>query len=346
MDDVRPPLPSPPVKLMHRLRAQMRAENKAWSTEKAYLSWIKRYLHFHNLTKPEDLGCEHIGSFLSHLANERRVAPSTQSLALNALIYFYRQFLQIDIGTVPFEYAKCKPRMPVVFSKHEAMKVIDNLRGDCRLMALLMYGCGLRVSECLSLRVKDVDLERRQVVVQAGKGSKDRVTEMPDIATEELHDQLRFVEVIFDMDRKRGIAGAALPNAQSIKDGSAADSLAWQFLFPSARTDRDPQDHKRKRHHRHQRYIQKAVKRAIARAGITKNASCHTFRHSYATHLLEDGYDIRTIQTLLGHSDVATTEIYLHVATLDQKHVASPADEFLKLEEPAAVGQSDQRVTG
>jgi len=326
MDDVPPVLPENPTKMMHRLRKLIRSQNKAWATEKTYLSWIKRFLRYHKLKHPDLLEASDVEDYLNHLSVNRHCSPSTQATALNAIVFFFKQFLQRPLDGLNYERAKTYRRIPVVFTPEEAKKVISHLSGDRRLMAKLMYGSGLRVSECLKLRVKDIDFERREITVRAGKGNKDRKTLLPDLVTEDLYEQIQFVGAIHDRDLRDGFGEVYIPYAFARKSPAAAVSFEWQFIFPSTRMSSDPRDGKIKRHHRHQRYIQRAVREAMKKAGIRKHASCHTFRHSFATTLLESGYDIRTIQELLGHSDVATTEIYTHVLNRGGRGVKSPLD--------------------
>lgn len=326
MDDVPPPIPENPTKMMHRLRKLIRSQNKAWATERTYISWIKRFLRYHKLKHPDNLGAADVENYLNYLSVHRHCSPSTQATALNAIVYFFKQFLQRPLENLNYERAKHHRRVPVVFSAEEAYKIINCLSGERRLMARLMYGSGLRVSECLRLRVKDVDFERREIIVRGGKGNKDRATLLPDMLTEELYEQIQFVGAIHDRDLKEGYGEVYMPYALARKYPDEAVSIDWQYIFPSSRMSNDPRDGKRKRHHRHQRYIQRAVKSAIKEAGVRKHANCHTFRHSFATSLLESGYDIRTIQELLGHSDVSTTEIYTHVLNRGGRGVKSPID--------------------
>lgn len=326
MDDVPPAIPQKPVKLLDQVRQFIRRQNKSWATERTYIYWIKRYIYFHNKQHPKDLGGMHIELFLTQLAVHGQASPSTQATALNALVYLYKQFFQREIGELDFRRAKPKQKIPVVFEAAEARRVIKLLAGDQYLMASMMYGAGLRVSECLRLRIKDIDFAMQQIIVREGKGKKDRVTLLPASLIDRLQEQCLFVSSLHKKDLSDGFGEVYLPYALSKKYPSAAHSIEWQFLFPSSNRSVDPRDGKTKRHHRHQRYIQKAVKAAIDAAGIHKHANCHTFRHSFATRLLEKGYDIRTIQQLLGHSDVATTEIYTHVIRRGGLGVISPVD--------------------
>jgi len=326
MDDVPPPIPENPTKLIHRLRKLIRSQNKSWSTERTYVSWIKRFLHYHNLKAPDKLSAADVESYLNYLAVSRHCSPSTQATALNSIVYFFKQFLDRPLEDLSYERAKIHRRVPVVFTPAEAQKIIGLLRGDRQLMARIMYGSGLRVSECLRLRVKDIDFGRREIIVRGGKGNKDRVTLLPDMLTEHVYEQIQFVGAIHDRDLREGFGEVYMPYALARKFPAETHSIDWQFIFPSCRRANDPRDGKTKRHHRHQRYIQRAVKAAVREAGIRKHANCHTFRHSFATTLLERGYDIRTIQELLGHSDVSTTEIYTHVLNRGGKGVKSPLD--------------------
>ncbi|MBT8139780.1 MAG: integron integrase [Gammaproteobacteria bacterium] len=327
MDDVRPPIPERPEKLLDQVRQLIRAQNKSWATERTYIHWIKRYILFHKKCHPGELGEDALEAFLTHLAVKQEVSPKTQATALNALVFLYKQFFERELTELHFSYPKIQRRVPVVFSAREAKLVIENLDGDKQLMAKLMYGSGLRVSECLRLRVKDIDFDRREISVRDGKGSKDRLTVMPDSVVEQLHEQINHVVFIHHMDVNAGCGQVYMPFALARKYPAASVSLEWQFLFPAANRAQDPRDGQPKRHHRHVRYIQKAVKIAVTKAKIPKQANCHTFRHSFATQLLSKGYDIRTIQELLGHADVATTEIYTHVLNRGGRGVLSPVDD-------------------
>ncbi len=326
MDDVAPNVAANSTKLIDRIRLLIRAQNKSWATERTYIHWIKQFIYFHDKQHPKDMGANEIEAFLNYLTTQRHVSPSTQATALNAIVFLYKHFLAREVNELNFNYSTKKRRLPVVFTHQEALTVIGKLKGDQKIMAQLMYGSGLRVSECLRLRVKDIDFNRKEITIREGKGKKDRVTILPDICSENLFEQVQQVGFMHDMDRKAGFGEVYMPNALARKYPSASKSLPWQFLFPSSRLANDPRDGKTKRHHRHQRYIQKAVKLAIEEAGIYKHANCHTFRHTFATNLLERGYDIRTIQQLLGHSDVTTTEIYTHVLNKGGLGVKSPID--------------------
>lgn len=326
MDDIPVHIPANSERLIDQVRQFIRSQNKSWATEKTYIHWILKYIRFNQLKHPKDLNATHVENFLTHLAVQRHASPSTQSTALNAIVFLYKQFLQIELGELNFNYSKRRRRVPTVFTDIEAKAIIANLKGSHRLMAELMYGSGLRTNECLNLRIKDIDFGMQQVIVREGKGMKDRSTVLPSSLTEQLRNQIDKVRLLHKQDLVDGYGEVYLPYALARKYPSAAKDVAWQFLFPSARVGKDPRSHIRRRHHAHQRSIQKAVKIAIRGAKIYKHASCHTFRHSFATRLLENGYDIRTIQKLLGHSNVETTEIYTHVVKKGGMGVISPMD--------------------
>lgn len=326
MNDIPPVVDADSTRFLDQLRLFIRSQNKSWATERTYVYWIKKFILFHNKTHPAKMGVPEVEEFLTWLTVQAYVSPSTQATALNSLVFLYKQFLKTEIEDLQYKRAKQAKKVPVIFSSHEVNKVIDNLEGDQKLMAKLMYGAGLRVSECLRLRVKDLDFGLSQIVVRQGKGNKDRRTILPESLLSALQEQVERVRLLHKQDFADGYGRVYMPYALDRKDKSAAMSLEWQFLFPAIARAEDPRDGIIKRHHRHNSYIQKAVKHAIKKAGILKHASCHTFRHSFATRLLERGYDIRTIQELLGHSDVATTEIYTHVLNKGAFGVISPID--------------------
>ena len=326
ISDLPPSIPQKPAKLIDKLRLQIRRENKSWSTEKVYVYWTLAFIRFHNLKHPKDMNNAHIESFLTHLGVTKHASPSTQATALNAIIYMFRALFQRDIQDLKFKRAKSKQRIPVVFSHEEASLVIAQLRDTNQLMAQLMYGSGFRVSECLRLRVKDIDFDQCKIIVRGGKGDKDRVTVLPESLIEALRLQINVVGATHTADLAQGYGEVYMPYALSKKYQKSSKQLAWQFLFPSKRLSVDPRDNRTKRHHIYSNTIQRAVSNAVVSASILKKASCHTFRHSFATRLLENGYDIRTIQQLLGHSNVATTEIYTHVVKRGGLGVKSPLD--------------------
>jgi len=273
------------------------------------------------------LGEAEITAFLNHLATERRVAASTQNQALSALLFLYGQVMGRNLGEFTGLTRARRPRhIPTVLSRDEARRLLEALEGTARLMALLLYGSGLRLNECLQLRVKEVDFERRQVTVRSGKGAKDRVTLLPVAAVAPLREHLARGRLRFDADRHAGRPGVALPFALAEKYPRAGEEWAWFWIFPGKEESEDPVSHVTRRHHVHEVFIQRAIRAAAARAGLTKPVTVHTLRHSFATHLLEAGRDIRTIQELLGHSDVSTTMIYTHVANIGGLGITSPAD--------------------
>ena len=326
MDDVPCPVSATSTRFMDRLRLHIRSENKALTTERTYCFWIKRFIRFHNHTHPEKMGAVEIESFLSYLAVQKHASPSTQKTALNAIIYVYRVFLKIDLPRLSFHYATVKQRIPTVFSHDEACKVITCLAPEFRLMTKLMYGSGLRISECCRLRIKDIDFEMHLLIVRDGKGHKDRASILPESLTSTLQSQVKIVETLHQQDIDEGIGAVYMPHALEKKYPNQAISLAWQYLFPMQKTSRDPRTSTFRRHHVMIHTLQRAISKAIKQAQINKHASSHTFRHSFATRLLENGYDIRTIQKLLGHKDVKTTEIYTHVVNRGAGAVKSPID--------------------
>lgn len=314
-------------KLLDQVRHTIRLKHYSRRTEEAYVNWIKRYIFFHNKKHPADMGAEEIRNFLVYLAVTKKVAASTQNQAMNAILFLYREVLHKDLGQIEnLIKAKKSPKLPVVFTREEAARVLENLHGTYKLIASLMYGSGLRLMECLRLRVKDIDFNYQQIIVRDGKGEKDRVTMLPQKLIEHLQLHLKRVAALHKEDLHEGYGEVYLPYALAEKYPNAPKEWAWQYVFPSTRRSLDPRSGKIRRHHAAESAIQKAVKEAIRKTGIAKNGSCHTFRHSFATHLLEDGYDIRTVQELLGHKDVKTTMIYTHVINRGGKGVKSPLD--------------------
>ncbi|MGH6690755.1 MAG: integron integrase [Gammaproteobacteria bacterium] len=312
---------------MDRVRRAVRVRHYSRRTEEAYATWIRRYIVFHDKRHPTELGADDIARFLSHLATDRHVSASTQNQALSAVLFLYRAVLGIDVGRVEAVVrAAVRPRLPVVLTRAEVSAVLAQMQGVPRLVALLLYGAGLRLQEALELRVKDVDMERRQITVRQGKGRKDRVTMVPAMVMAALTEHLERVQRQHERDRAAGEGRVALPDALDRKYPNASGEWAWQFVFPASRICRDPRWGPPCRYHLHESVVQRAVTAAVRRAGLAKRASCHTFRHSFATHLLEDGYDIRTVQELLGHADVSTTMIYTHVLNRGGLGVRSPAD--------------------
>lgn len=330
--DVPPPIPGKPTRLIDQLRAFIRSRNLAYSTEKTYIHWVLRFIRFHNRQHPKTLSAFHVDAFLSHLAVQRNCSAGTQKTALNALVFLYREFLQQPIENLSFQQSRKPTRVPVVFSHDEAKRVIDNLDGVNQTVAKLIYGCGLRINEVLRLRVKDIDFDMLQIVVRSGKGNKDRVTLLPETLIEPLLLQIQVSLTRHQQDLAEGYGEVYMPFALARKYPSQAKSSAWQYVFSAAQLSNDPrsQDSEglpmRRRHHILDRGVQRAIGQAVRRAGIYKHANSHTLRHSFATRLLENGYDIRTIQKLLGHADVKTTEIYTHVVKRGGFGVRSPID--------------------
>ena len=296
-------------------------------TEQAYESWVARFIAFCDNRDPRKLGAEETVSFLQHLAVRRNVAASTQNQALNALVFFFDQVLKQPLGDMGgFVRAKRPKKLPVVLTQHEVQKLLGAMKGRQRLMASLLYGTGMRLMDCVRLRVQDLDFEYRQIVIRDGKGKKDRVVPLPERMIEPLKAHLQKVHELHRDDLANGVGEVYLPDALARKYPNAAREWGWQYVFPSGRLSIDPRSNKVRRHHIHENGLQKAVKKAAAHAGITKRVHCHALRHSFATHLLENGYDIRTVQELLGHADVSTTMIYTHVLNRGGQGVRSPLD--------------------
>ncbi|MBI4528653.1 MAG: integron integrase, partial [Deltaproteobacteria bacterium] len=320
-----PPASAPRPRLLDQVRDAIRTRHYSYRTEKAYTHWIKRFIFFHDKRHPTEMGEAEIGRFLSSLATEGRVSASTQNQAFNALLFLYKEVLGKGIGLVEgVVRAKRPQRLPVVLTKEEVKKVIDQMNGLPRLMAILLYGGGLRLMECCRLRVKDIDFSRNEIVIRAGKGDKDRHTMLPAAIKESLFKHIEANRCRHQEDIKKGLGRVALPNALERKYPNAGREWAWQWVFPAPNHYTDRVTGERRRHHLHESVLQKAVKEAVLKAGMTKPASPHTFRHCFATHLLEDGYDIRTVQELLGHRDVSTTMVYTHVLNRGGRGVRSP----------------------
>jgi integron integrase len=321
--------PEKRFRLLEQLRHRLRTRHYSKKTAKAYCGWVRRFVLFHNRRHPNTMGEAEIAAFLTHLANERDVSASTQNQAMHAILFLYRHVLSRRIGFVSgIGLAKRPVRLPVVLSQAEVRAIFDELRGVKRLCATLMYGSGLRVSECLSLRVKDVDMDRREIFVRAGKGEKDRCVPLPASALPALRVHLERVRRQFYKDLSNGIMGAALPGALGRKLPNADRDWVWQFVFPATMPFVEDSTGIQRRHHLHESVMQRAMTEAVRATGIVKRATCHTLRHSFATHLLESGSDIRTIQEMLGHSDVRTTMKYTHVAKRGAMGVQSPADKL------------------
>jgi len=296
-------------------------------TEQSYVSWIKRFILFHDKRHPADMGTEEIEIFLTDLAMNRKVSASTQNQAFNAILFLYKQVLKTDnLKDIDAMRAKMPQRLPVVLSTEEVFDVIDAIQGPQQLMVQILYGAGLRGIECMRLRVKDIDFDRNEIAVRRGKGQVDRITMLPTDLRGPLQKQLRYVKMTHEKDLAIGYGAVYLPFALERKYPNANRQWGWQYVFPSSTLSTDPRSGIKRRHHFHLNSLNRAIKHATKTASIIKPVSTHTFRHSFATHLLEDGYDIRTIQELLGHKDVRTTQIYTHVLNKGGKGVKSPLD--------------------
>ena len=314
-------------KLLDRVREAIRTRHYSPRTERTYVGWIRRFILFHGKRHPRDMGESEVVAFLSSLATTGRVSASTQNQALSALVFLYSEVLGERLDWLNGIVRAQRPvRIPVVLSRDEVRALLSQLEGTVWLMASLMYGSGLRLLECVELRVKDVDLDLREIRVRDGKGRKDRVTTLASTLVDPLKGQLTRVRALHDQDLADGCGWVALPDALARKYPNAGREWGWQWMFPATRHYVDRHTGQRRRHHLHESVPQRLVRAAVVRAGLTKPASCHTLRHSFATHLLETGHDIRTIQELLGHRDVSTTMIYTHVLNLGGRGVRSPLD--------------------
>jgi integron integrase len=314
-------------KLLDQCRTVARVKHYSRKTEDAYVSWIKRFIFFHNKRHPQEMAEDEIRQFLAHLAVDLHVSASTQTVALSALLFLYRDVLKVPLPYIEdVERAKPSRKLPVVFSKVEVQSILAHLNGTHLLMASLLYGAGLRLMEAIRLRVKDIDFAVNQITVREGKGNVDRVTMLPQTIKVALQEHLMKVKSLHQKDLDEGFGQVYLPYALERKYLNANREWGWQYVFPSLRRSTDPRSGIVRRHHAPPESLQRAVKAAIKHAEILKNGSCHTFRHSFATHLLEDGYDIRTVQELLGHKDVSTTMIYTHVLNRGGRGVRSPLD--------------------
>ena len=314
-------------KLLDQVRDRIRLRHYSLRTEQAYISWIKRFLAFHDMRHPMEMGENEVREWLSHLVNHRHVAASTQNQALSAVLFLYKSVLErpLDFGQ-KLERAGRPARIPEVFSPEEAAAVLQHLRPEKRLMASLLYGSGLRVQECVRLRVQDVDFAYKRITVRDGKGNKDRTTMLPEAIIPWLQEQMEHVRRLHESDLAEGFGEVYLPGALARKYPRAAKQWGWQYVFPAEKRSEDPRSGVIRRHHIQTQAVQRAVSQAIIRAGIHKHAGCHTFRHSFATHLLGNGSDIRTIQQLMGHRDLRTTMVYTHVVQRPGHGVRSPLD--------------------
>lgn len=319
-----------PGLLVEQLREAIRLKHYSIRTERSYVDWVKRFIFFHQKRHPRDMGGGEIRSFLSFLARERNVSASTQNQALNAVVFLYKHVIRKEVGQFgEFERARVSRRLPVVMTADEVMRVLNLMEGTTRLMAETLYGAGLRLMECVRLRVKDIDFELNQITVRDGKGAKDRVTMLPGRVKQGLQEHLVRVERLHRQDLDQGYGHVHLPKALKEKYPNADRAWSWQYVFPSKNPSMDPRgDGRKQRHHVNETVLQKAVQRAVRLAGLAKLATVHTFRHSFATHLLQAGYDIRTVQQLMGHEHVTTTMIYTHVLNTPGVSVKSPLDIF------------------
>ncbi len=314
-------------KLLDRVREALRVRHMSLRTEKAYLHWIRRYILFHGKRHPQEMGEEEINAFLTHLAVDGQVSASTQTQALCGLLFLYRTVLEKEVGELEgLVRAKRRRKLPVVLTAEEIKRILSRLEGEDRTFLSLLYGTGMRLLEGLRLRVKDVDFAYDQITIRDGKGAKDRVTMLPSSLKADLREHLKKVKLQHEDDLRAGYGRVYLPNALSRKYPGAAAEWGWQYVFPAPALSRDPRSGERRRHHLYDRSVQKAFHQAVREAGIVKPATCHTLRHSFATHLLMNGYDIRTVQELLGHKSVKTTMIYTHVLNRGGRGVQSPVD--------------------
>jgi len=320
-------MPTQPPKLLQLVSDTIRTKHYSYRTEQTYIEWIKRYILYHGKRHPKEMGAEEIQAFITHLAVQKNVSASTQNQALSAILFLYRYVLnkpiELPAGLLRAEKSKT---LPVVLTQNEALAVLGKMSGVPQLMAKILYGSGLRLMECVRLRVKDVDFGNRQIMIRDGKGEDDRVTVLPDALRAPLERQVQNVQRLHQTDLGDGFGEVHLPYALARKYPNASRELNWQYLFPASALSIDPATKKTMRHHIDPSVLQKAIRTAAKQAGIQKPVSPHTFRHSFATHLLQNGYDIRTIQELLGHKDVKTTMIYTHVLQRGGLAVKSPLD--------------------
>jgi integron integrase len=320
------PAPAKP-RLIDEVRAVARVRHLSLSTEQAYVAWIRRFIVFHNKRHPREMGETEIRAFISHLAVNKNISASTQTVALSALLFLYRDVLKQELPYVNnIERARKPKRLPVVFTRDETKRILANLEGTHWLIAGLLYGSGLRLMECLRLRVKDIDFTYGQLTIREGKGDKDRITMLAAKLKQPLMRHLQKVRMLHEEDLAAGYGEVFLPHALARKYPNAPKQWGWQYVFPAAKRSLDPRSGVERRHHLSGTSVQKAVRAAMTKARVLKHGSCHTLRHSFATHLLEQGYDIRTVQELLGHKDVRTTMIYTHVLNRGGRGVQSPID--------------------
>ena len=319
--------PNQPLTLLGRVREAIRYKHYSIRTERTYVEWVRRFVRFHNQSHPRDMGAPEVRAFLGHLASEAKVAASTHQQALSALLFLYKEVLGVELPWLTeLERPKKPKRLPVVLGHGEVERLLSVLEGTHALMGKMLYGTGMRLMECVRLRVKDVDFERGEILVRDGKGGKDRVTMLPASLAPPLRAHLLRVRQLWERDREAGRPGVQMPEALARKYPSAPCEWGWFWVFPARGLSVDPRSGIERRHHTHEQALQRAIKQALGDAGIAKPATTHTLRHSFATHLLQSGYDIRTVQELLGHSDVSTTMIYTHVLNRGGRGVVSPVD--------------------
>ena len=338
---------NPPKRLLDQVRDTIRLKHYSYRTEETYVQWIRRYILFHNKRHPKEMGVPEIEQFLTHLAVEGNIAAATRNQALNAILFLYRQVLLQELDSrINAIRAKRPQHLPVVLSSEEALAIIRHTTGIHQLMLQLLYGSGLRLRECMQLRIKDIDFAQSQLVIRSGKGDKDRVTLLPQIIVEPLQIHIKQVRLIHQQDLDLGYGETLLPFAFARKDSNAPRQWVWQYVFPASARSRDPRSESIIRHYIHESGLQKALKASVHLAKISKRVSCHTFRHSFATHLLQNGYDIRTIQELLGHKDVKTTMIYTHVLNRGGRGVVSPLDKLWVRSPPVQAKLSTKNTLG
>jgi integron integrase len=326
--DLKPPIQaSPRPRLLDQLRSEIRYRHYSYRTEQAYVYWVRFFIKFHGLRHPQEMGEIEVRQFLHHLANQRQCSASTHRQALAALLFLYRNILRNELPWLDeIERPTRPPRRPVVMTRAELDNVFLHIHGTPSLFARLLYGTGLRMAEALSLRIKDLDLQRNELIVRSGKGGKDRVTMIPQALREDLQVQIELSRTLWKADRIRDAPGVALPGALDRKYPNAGKEFAWQWVFPADHLSIDPRSGVRRRHHLYEQSLRIKIKRALIAGRVAKHVTVHAFRHSFATHLLESGYDIRTVQELLGHADVRTTQIYTHVLNRGGHGVLSPLD--------------------
>jgi len=324
MNNVPVPPNHVPGTFIRELRVNMRASRLALTTERTYLHWVRSFIRFHRYRHPRDMAATEVDQYLSWLAAERRVSPATQAIALNALVFMFQRHLRIELGVLQFQRARPKRRLPAVLTHAEALAIIERLPRRIALFVSILYGAGLRQAECCMLRIKDIDFGMNEIVVRMGKGAKDRRTVLPGQLRDDLAMQVEFVTRLHAADIAEGFGEVYIPEALARKYPHACRATGWQFLFPNRAPAPDPVTGVIRRHHVHPSWIRKNIKTARLAAGIHKHVTCHTFRHSFATRLLERGYDLRTIQELLGHTDITTTEIYTHVLNKGGRGVTGP----------------------